>query len=373
MGIIDSSVAGVVIVVFLIASCVFSLILNQILLKFSTTLGIRNHGDTIIRWSNASKPALGGISFYILFLISVVAYPLLFEANDYFHNTELLGLIAASSLAFLLGLSDDAYNTKPLLKFLAQVLCAVILIFSGTYIQIFESDLYNYLLTIFWVVAIMNSINMLDNMDAITTVVSICIILAGIFISALSSGFLGVNVFVLCGVLAALLGFLYYNWNPSKMFMGDTGSQFLGLLLSAIAITCLWNKNEFFGETYIIKNVLLVTVAFIIPITDTATVTINRIKNGRSPFVGGKDHTTHHLSYLGLSDRQVAVMYLVISLISFIMVIFAGIYIKQWQLSHFLVFTAYFLIVFITLFSCTHVKKAKSKLDENLRKLSLEK
>ena len=245
----SGSLAPLIYTVFFAAMVLFSVLMNMIFLKFASTLGIKNQNkdETVIRWSSTAKPALGGIAFYIIFLISIASYSIFFGGSDALLNKQLLGILAATGLGFIMGLSDDAYNTRPLLKLGAQIACGVILIATGTYISIFSTEWYNYALTILWVVGVMNSINMLDNMDAITTVVSIFIILAALLTIYLHNDFTHILVIALIGVLAALVGFLFFNWNPSKMFMGDTGSQFLGIFLAAIGITYFWNNPELGG------------------------------------------------------------------------------------------------------------------------------
>jgi len=162
----------------------------------------------------------------------------------------------------------------------------------------------------------MNSINMLDNMDGITTIVSIFILLAAAIGSGLimSSNFF--YTFVCGGTVSALVGFLIFNWNPSKIFMGDTGSQMIGALLASVGVIFFWNNDLISIHHAWYSKLAIVMTAFVIPIADSLTVTINRIRRGQSPFVGGKDHTTHHLSYAGLSDRQVALVMILISSIS---------------------------------------------------------
>ena len=149
---------------------------------------------------------------------------------------EFMGVLIASSIGFLIGLADDAYNTKPILKFSGQFACAIVLIATGNCIDIAGNDIVNYILTFVWVIGMMNSINMLDNMDGITTSVSIGVICTILFSLILSQNTDHLYFWVLLGTVAALLGFLYYNWNPSRMYMGDTGSQFLGALLAAVGI-----------------------------------------------------------------------------------------------------------------------------------------
>ena len=306
--------------VFLLSAIVFSILLNGLLLKFSSTLGIRNSNEPILRWSSNSKPSLGGISFFVVFLLSITSYPYLFEDVTIFRNFQFLGIVIACTIAFIMGLADDAYNTRPFLKFFVQVLCAGILILSDISIHVFQSNWLNYLFTIVWIVGMMNSINMLDNMDAITTSVSITIIISALAIIWLGKNFIStIHVLILIGVLGALVGFLYYNWHPSKLFMGDTGSQFLGVFLGIIGILYFWNAYDVQGHPLVTKQFFVSALTFIIPLCDTAIVVINRISKKQSPFVGGRDHTTHHLSYLGLSDQQVAIILTLISMIAMLL------------------------------------------------------
>lgn len=354
---------------FFVATTLLAVLLNGLLLKFSRTLGIRNHDETIFRWSAHSKPALGGIGFYIIFLLSITFTSLFFNDQNALITKEMIGLLAATSLGFLMGLSDDAYNTKPLLKLGAQIGAGLILAATGTCITLFDSMILNYLLTIFWVVGIMNSINMLDNMDAITTTVSIFIVGTAVMVELLCGDCSYIPLITLVGVGASLIGFLFYNWNPSKMFMGDTGSQFLGTFLAAVGIVYFWNNPGLnaVGEVPS-QQIIIVLLAFLIPIVDTTTVTINRLRRKQSPFIGGKDHTTHNLSYLGLSDRQVALVMAGISLVSFGLIFFIIKFIEEWSAMHALIFGGYVLTIFGFLFGATHLKRAKAKFYEQERR-----
>ena len=156
----------------------------------------------------------------------------------------------------------------------------------------------------------MNSINFLDNMVDITAVLSVFILLNRHLVHLMLGPVLGVQMMLIVNTIAALAGFLFYNWNPSRMFMGDTGSQFLGVYLAYVGIRCFWNApSPVTGADEHWRQAIMTLVVFLLPIAATTTVTINRIGRGRSPFVGGRDHTTHHLSYLGLSDAQVALTF----------------------------------------------------------------
>ena len=342
-----------------LGSLIFSILINRIFLKFSKNLGIRNIDEAAIRWASAHKPAFGGISFFILFLLILSSYQIAFPLQNSPFNFELIGLILAGSIGFLIGLADDAFNTNPILKLLGQTLCALILISTGTFIEIFEQQWINYLITAVWVVGMMNSINMLDNMDAVATIASIFAFCSFIVVLLSNSAFSSIYFLMTIGMVGALLGFLFFNWNPSKMYMGDTGSQFLGIILSALSIKLLWN----FGSPDIqltSKQFLLPLLAFLVPICDTTTVTINRLAKGKSPFIGGKDHTTHHLSYLGLSDQSVALIIAGISMISTV-ILAVCISLENWSHLFTIIFSLYAIIVFLSLFLTTKVKVSHSK------------
>ena len=348
--------------VLFLGSLAFSFLINSLFLRFFFTLGIRNTNDgTVIRWGSMSKPAVGGLSFYIVFLLSLATYSIFFNNNETLYNSQFMGFIMAMAIGFLIGLADDAYNTKPVLKFLAQVSCAFSFIFTGTYIDLFDNMILNYLLTIFWVVGIMNSINMLDNMDSITATVSLAIIISAMVVITMSNDINNLYLASIIGLSAGLLGFLYFNWHPSKMYMGDTGSQFLGVFLAGIGIMFFWNNPYHITESLPIKKILTVAIAFLLPLVDTTVVVVNRVSKGKSPFIGGKDHTTHSLAYLGLKDNMVSWVYAGISLISVILVYVLNFLITTWDILYTVIFAGYFLIVLAVFFYTTSRIRAAAK------------
>lgn len=336
---------------FLLISALFSFLINWLFLKFSFNLGARDKNDITqqVRWASNVKPAIGGISFFIVFLVSISVIGTLPRQSSYLLDKHLIGIIASSCLGFILGLADDAYNTNPLAKFIIQLSCAFILIISDVYIRLTGNPAFDFMLTTIWVIGLMNSVNMLDNMDAITTTISMSIIIGLISVVAISGNELGTFYLVmLVGVFGALCGFLYFNWNPSKVYMGDTGSQFLGVFLASTSIMFFWDfRNEGSDEFIQMKQFVVPMLFFIIPIIDTTTVTIRRLMRKQSPFVGGKDHITHHLAYLGLSDNMVALILISISLLSlpFVSLIITNIIPWTWHIT--LASFVYFFVIFI--------------------------
>jgi UDP-GlcNAc:undecaprenyl-phosphate/decaprenyl-phosphate GlcNAc-1-phosphate transferase len=296
-----------------------SLAINYLLLKFSFNLGTRNNlAFKQVRWTAHVKPSIGGISFFIIFLLSWGIYGFISQEKGIVPDKQIIGIVAATSLGFLAGLYDDAFNTNPLLKFILQLSCGVILLSFNVKINISNIELINILFTLVWVIGLMNSINMLDNMDGVTASISAFIIAGLIGVLAITGhAAFDFYMLILIGVLGALVGFLKFNWSPSKIFMGDTGSQFLGVFLASTSMIFLWKFNEGNQGVFQVKPFVLPALFFIIPIIDTTTVTVRRLLRGQSPFVGGKDHITHHFAYLGLKERNIVFLLLTTTLISF--------------------------------------------------------
>ena len=351
---------------FFVCITLFGLVINTVLLKFSKTLGIRDKENTMVRWNPISKPALGGITFFIAFLVSTGCYGILFDHNELFKNGEVISMIGALCLAFVMGLADDAYNTKPWLKFFVQIACGSVLIFGSLkfeneqnfIIQIFETDVLNYIITILWIIGIMNSINMLDNMDGITTVTTFFILSTTLFFMGFENGFEHFDFMVIIGVLASLVSFLFYNWTPAKIYMGDSGSQFLGLLVAILGIKYFWNSSTYLSNEMLpSKQVMMVILVFILPIVDTTSVFINRISRRQSPFIGGKDHTTHHLSFLGFNNTQIIFIFSGIAFLSSLIAAILYRFVTEWTYIQVILYIIYFLGIFITLYLTTQQHK----------------
>lgn len=345
-----------------IGGVIVAIIINVVLLRFSRSLGIRNKNDVVVRWSNESKPSLGGVSFFVVFLFAAIFYSIIFsDEPNIFQNKQFVGLFGAGTLAFLMGLADDAYNTKPLIKLFVQIVCGVFFVVSGTSIDLFHSFIPDAIVTVIWVIAIMNSLNMLDNMDGITGttvfyILSVCL-LSGWIIYGFNTN---IWTLMMIAVIGAVVGFLSMNIHPSKLFMGDAGSQFIGLFVAFFSVDFLWNVSAVY-ESPSWLGACVALVAFTPAAADTLTVFINRIKSGKSPMVGGKDHTTHHLVYAGLSDRKVWYVFVVIGLLGSVLTIAMVNLIKLNAYLPVIFFVFYFLIVFVILYRNTIKYKAPEK------------
>ncbi|WP_343748820.1 MraY family glycosyltransferase [Fluviicola sp.] len=343
---------------FMIVGIIMSYVSNGLLLRFSQSLGIRNKNDITIRWANESKPSLGGIGFFVAFFFGTIAYSVIFNTENLFQNRPFVGLLTAGTISFIMGLADDAYNTKPFMKLFVQILCGVILVLTHNLIEISQIYWVNALLTIVWVVGIMNSLNMLDNMDGITGTTSLFILLSCLISNIVLFGW-NMNIWTLTMLIqiGAVIGFLFYNLHPSKLFMGDAGSQFIGLFVAFFSIHELWSIGNNVQLNPLTGGAITL-IAFTPAIADTLTVVINRLRKGKSPMIGGKDHTTHHLVYAGLSDKQVWIVFLGIGFMAMLVTVLAVVFAKfgnPWM-SFFLTF--YFFAVFFVLYRNTLIHKA---------------
>ena len=190
---------------------------------------------------------------------------------------------------------------NPLPKMLVQVVAAGILVFSGVRVGVFDAEWLNILVTIVWVVGITNALNFLDNMDGLSA--GIAVIASGFFLllAALNNQYL-VGA-LSAALLGACIGFLYYNFNPASIFMGDSGSLFIGFMLAALGI-----KLRFPFNSDIVTWMVPVAV-LALPIFDTTLVTVSRLRRGKNPLTTpGKDHISHRLARLTGSKREAVLM-----------------------------------------------------------------
>jgi UDP-GlcNAc:undecaprenyl-phosphate/decaprenyl-phosphate GlcNAc-1-phosphate transferase len=249
------------------------------------------------RWAKKPTALLGGVAIFAAFALA--AFGVLPQVP---YGGVVLG---ASAFIFLLGLVDDLRPLKPYQKLVGQIVGASIVILGGLTLPWTPWPVANMALTILWLVGITNAVNLLDNMDGLAAGVGTiaAAVLAAIF---LMNGEVA-EAALMAAFAATLIGFLVYNFNPASIFMGDCGSLFIGFFLASAALL-----NVSGGRITGIVPVLAVpALLLLIPIFDTTLVTILRKLAGRSVSQGGRDHASHRLVALGLSERKaVALLYL---------------------------------------------------------------
>jgi len=246
------------------------------------------------RWHKKPTAMLGGVVIWLSVVITYFLFSL--------HTAYGKWILLASTFLFLVGLIDDLLHIKPYQKLIGQILGSVYVVYYGLTLPWTSSVLLNMALTLFWLVAITNAINLLDNMDGLAS--GIAVIAAGFLaLSFVNSGEF-IEALMLLIFAAALLGFLFYNSNPASIFMGDCGSMFVGFFLASSALV-----NVSGGRSRSFLPVLAVPILVLfIPIFDTTFVTVLRKLSGRAASQGGRDHTSHRLVALGMSERNAVLM-----------------------------------------------------------------
>lgn len=262
------------------------------------------------RWHKKPTPFLGGIGIWSSFLFSVILLACISGVWD----APLLKLpvipykylyltLAGASGMFVLGLIDDFFKLNPQIKLVAQIIIAAVMVKSGIVIEIIHYPVISIPLTIFWIVGLTNAFNLLDNMDGLSAgIAGISSLILFSFSFQSGDQFVAILSIPLAG---AAFGFLAYNFYPARIFMGDSGSLFIGFLISIMAIVGTWKH-----AANLIVTMIPPLLALGIPLFDTMFVTVTRRLRGQSVSQGGKDHISHRLVKLGLSERRtVLVLY----------------------------------------------------------------
>jgi len=240
-------------------------------------------------------PRLGGLAIFAAFMLSLVIFTRV--------SGPMLGLVMGAIIIFLLGAADDIYHLSPLTKLLGQSLAATVAMYYGVMVH-FMTNPFNGLLvlgylsiplTFLWIVGITNAINLIDGLDGLAGGVS-AIAATAIGIVALRQGQADVSMAALL-LVAAIIGFLPYNFHPARTFMGDSGSNFLGFVLACLAI-----MGTTKGTTAV--SVLIPIIILGIPIFDTFFAIVRRINNHKPIFLPDKNHLHHRLMAMGMSHRR---------------------------------------------------------------------
>lgn len=280
---------------------ILSLLFIPIIRRVSLRLG-RVAQPRPDRWHRQPTPTLGGVGVFSAFMVTLLASRLLPDGG---HIGSDWAFLSGAVIVFLLGLYDEFRPVPPSAKLVGQILAAALVILLGYTSAFFTpkipntliAQIPNILLTFVWLVGITNAINLLDNMDGLAG--GIAFITAGVlsyFFWRTGDNSLLVVSLALAG---SVLGFLVFNFPPARIFMGDSGSLFLGFTLATLAIV---HQKQQASDVLAVLGVP--TLLFLLPILDTALVTFTRLLRGQSPMQGGRDHTSHRLIAFGLSERQ---------------------------------------------------------------------
>lgn len=256
-------------------------------------------------------PRLGGVAVFLGFLFAIIiSLPFLNQSLSQYPSYVfmLMGIVIASGLCFIMGLFDDLYDLKPSVKFALQVAIALSLVFFGVQIgfitkpgdgMIFLPMWISIVITVFWVVAVMNAINLSDGLDGLAGGISLIAGIVFLAIALMRSDPIKAEIpaFLSAAMIGAIIGFLPYNFPKARIFLGDSGSQLLGFLLAAISIV-----GAFKGPALIAIAIPIIVLG--IPLLDTSLAILRRSVNGKKIYEADDEHIHHTLVKKGLKPYQ---------------------------------------------------------------------
>ena len=245
------------------------------------------------------KPLLGGLAIFMGYSACFAVILSVFIPAEHPSHRMLMGLYVTSSFLLMVGLVDDIRGLSATTKLICQISAAAVLIYMGVRIRLWlETDWLQGLVTLSWFIVITNAFNLLDNMDGLAGGVAALTT----FLYFLLSVFMHEQhlAYLLLALTFAILGFLKYNFYPSRIFMGDTGSLFIGFNLAAFSAMTTYLGQ---GPAQHLPTVTPLVI-FSVPLYDTVSVVWIRIREGRSIFQADKNHFSHRLVALGMSHRQ---------------------------------------------------------------------
>ncbi|MEQ8237621.1 MAG: MraY family glycosyltransferase [Cyclobacteriaceae bacterium] len=252
----------------------------------------------------SNAPSLGGLAFFVGFILAI------FTALDGPEFYELKYFIASIIMIFMLGVRDDIASLEARQKFAVQILAALIIVFVsdirffGLYGILGITDLpYNLelVISVLFIIGVTNAFNLIDGIDGLAGSIGAvsCVVLGWCFLILGLNGY-SVIAFSLSG---SLIAFLFFNWFPSKIFMGDTGSMLVGFVVAVLSIAAM-NASSLSVDLPIAETLPLIVAILSIPVYDTLKVFIVRVLNGRSPFYPDRNHIHHSLLKIGLNHGQ---------------------------------------------------------------------
>lgn len=260
-------------------------------------------------------PRLGGLAIYIAFMAGAIA--------SLEMTWDIIGILAGGTVIVIIGILDDKYQLPAKVKLLGQIAAACVLVFFDIRIEWINNpfggyyylDLLSIPLTIFWVISFTNVVNLIDGLDGLAAGVSAIASVTVILVSVQMGYY---HVAVMTAALAGgIVGFIRYNFNPATIFMGDTGSMFIGYMLAAISV---------YGAVKTAATVALIVpaIALGLPIMDTAFAIMRRYSNGKPIFQPDKGHLHHRLLAMGMNQKQaVLLMYAITAALGIAAVLWA--------------------------------------------------
>ena len=295
----------------LLCAFVVSFLMCPMVKSFAYKIGAIDVPKDNRRMHKKPVPRLGGLAIFLGFIVSM----LLFVKIDH----QMQGILLGASIIVVLGVVDDMSPLRAYFKFCVQIFAALVAVFHGVVLQtlsnpnVFAESPYWDLgwlavpITVLWIVGITNAVNLIDGLDGLACGVSTISAISMLVIALLVSE--GDVALVMASLVGACLGFLPFNKNPAKMFMGDTGSTFLGYILATISIQGLF-------KYYAIVSFAVPFLILGLPMFDTLFAIIRRLAHGQNPMAPDRGHIHHRLIDMGLNQKQaVAALYVISSIL----------------------------------------------------------
>lgn len=284
----------------LLSAAVLSFAVTPLVKRLAQKVGAMDVPTDGRRMHHHPIPRMGGLAIFLAFLASVLifAYPEI--------DREIRGILLGAVIIVILGVLDDIITLHAGLKFVVQILAAVLVVLHGCRIEHFMglhlADWLSYPVSVVWIVAITNAVNFIDGLDGLAAGVSAISAGAMLVVALVVGDFM--SAVMLAAIVGACVGFIPYNFNPAKIFMGDTGSTFLGFMLSTISIYGLF-------KMYAIISFAVPFLVLGLPIFDICFAVVRRVSHGQSPMHADRGHVHHRLIDMGFSQKQaVAISYM---------------------------------------------------------------
>ncbi|MBS5793271.1 MAG: undecaprenyl/decaprenyl-phosphate alpha-N-acetylglucosaminyl 1-phosphate transferase [Clostridiales bacterium] len=286
-------------------------------------------------------PRIGGLAIFLGFLASVGI--LAFFVED-FHTKQFFGFLTGGILIVILGIFDDIYELSPKIKFIVQLLVAIIVVSTGTRIDVMSWPFWQYLrpfntiITMVWIIGLVNAVNLIDGVDGLAAGVSSIASLCLMILCIISGSNLAV---VLTAILAgSCLGFLPRNFSPAEIYMGDTGSTFLGYVLAVTSCIGVY-------KSYAVLSIVISILAVALPILDTLFAMIRRAINRKPLMSADRGHLHHRLIDSGYSHKQAVIILYGLSLFSAVIAILIAIQNYQATIVVFIFFLILTLMMYV--------------------------
>ncbi|MFP4697383.1 MAG: glycosyltransferase family 4 protein [Eubacteriales bacterium] len=301
---IDGTNSNLIYIIAFGAAFLISLFTTPLSKKFAFKVGAIDHPKER-GMHKKPMPLAGGVAIVFGFMLTVL---LIAPFVDGFDSLQLTGLLGGGVLITSVGLMDDIYDLDPKIKLIFQILAALIVVYTGTTIElvtwpwsstnIIDIGVFSKLFTMLWIIGVTNAVNLIDGLDGLAAGISSIAALSLMLLSILTVNPIPVAIVLTAALAGACLGFLPHNFNPATIFMGDTGSTFLGFTLSVISIQGLI-------KSYTAITIFIAVIVLGLPIFDTFCAIIRRVIKKQPVMQPDRGHLHHKLVDRGYSQKRV--------------------------------------------------------------------